>query len=97
MRLKERAFSDCPQGKELWIQDGTIVRNLKGLAAALKKQDNFSFTYHVNDDHHKNDYAKWVMDVLGDRDLCSRLLKAKNEKKEFQRVVEERILELEIA
>jgi len=97
LAIKEKAFNDCLSGKELWTQDGTVVKNLKGLSKAIKKQDDYTFTYHVNDESHKNDYAKWVMDVIGDKELCTRLLQAPNNKEEFLRIVDERIDELTVA
>ena len=95
-QIKEVALGKCLAGKELWIQDGTVVYNYEQLLKAIKKQDDYTFSYHVNDDNHKNDYAKWVMDVCGDKVLCSKLLGAKT-KDDFIWLIQERIDQLKIA
>ncbi len=95
MGSKNIILSEVPAGKELWIFDGTICKNIYELRKALKRQDEWTFKYHVNSDNQKNDYAKWVMDVLGDRELGNKLLRLPESKQEFERAVSERIAELE--
>ena len=64
--------------KCFWLCDGQILKNLKELAKALDKMSNEVFSYHVN--KNKNDFAKWVEDVFGERKLAIDLKKAKTPK-----------------
>ncbi len=95
-QVKECALKRCPEGKELWVFNGNIVKNLHDLVKSIKKQDDYTFRYHVNDENQKNDYAKWIIDVIGDRELGDRLLRASNDRGEFIETIKQRIRELEI-
>ena len=59
-----------------WINNGPIIKNLEELANFLPNIDDGIFHHHVNKD--KNDFAAWVNDVIGDRELAKSLMSANN-------------------
>jgi hypothetical protein len=66
---------DAPDNKCFWVKDGQVLRNLKDLSFAFGLMTNETYSYHVNED--KNDFAKWVREVLGDDCLAEKLEIAK--------------------
>lgn len=67
-----------------WMTDGHILRNLKHLAQALKESTDEAFKYHVNAE--KNDFAKWVDEVLRDQKLAKEIQKIKTRQAMLKRV-----------
>jgi len=59
----------------LWIINGDIIKSIRELLKELKIMNDEAFRYHVNKE--KNDFAKWVREVIGDRQLAAGLKKAK--------------------
>ena len=59
-----------------WVNDGRVLKNLNELCDALMNMSDETFAYHVNDE--KNDFAKWVDEVLNDPELAKKLKKCKN-------------------
>lgn len=94
--LREKVLSDCRPDQAFWTCHGSLVRNIYELANSIDGMNEWAFGYHVNDDHQKNDFAKWISDVLQDGDLGHRLKKIRN-KKEYAGVIRSRIRELESA
>ncbi len=62
-------------GKEFWCCDGQIFGNAADLEKGIKKMSSKSYSHHANSK--KNDFSKWVKDVLKDRTLASELKKSK--------------------
>ncbi len=58
-----------------WVVDGTIIKDLVELKQVVKKMDRKTFSYHVNKE--KNDFARWVGDILQDGVLAEKLAKVK--------------------
>jgi hypothetical protein len=58
-----------------WVSNGAVLKNLNDLRDALNNMNDETFTHHVSDE--KNDFAKWVEEVLQDSDLAKKLLKSK--------------------
>ena len=56
--------------------------------------NNYTFNYHVNDSLDKNDFAKWIWEVLDDEELAARLHKI-YDKDKYIDIIEQRIKELE--
>lgn len=54
-----------------WTHTGTIIYNIYELAAWLDSCSEYEFAYHVNDE--KNDFARWIEDVVGDHVLAKKL------------------------
>jgi hypothetical protein len=69
-------LSDVPQGKQFWCTDSREFKNLADLAAGFKAMSDQTFRYHSNET--RNDFSKWVKDVIGDEKLAEELRKAKN-------------------
>lgn len=66
-------LSDVPVGHEFWTHRGTILHNLQELKTYLATCSEDDFLYHVNQDHHKNDFAVWIRDVIHDDLLAHKL------------------------
>lgn len=58
-----------------WVNSGPIVKSLPDLVEALKTMSDEQYSYHVNDD--KNDFSRWIEDVLEDKTLAKALVKYK--------------------
>lgn len=61
-------MTDVPEDKVFWSHDGQMYRNLNELAQGLANMNDETYMYHANEA--KNDFARWVQDVIGDRDLA---------------------------
>ncbi len=66
---------DCGSEQCFWVNNGPIVKNLDELAVAMKGITDEQFTHHVNGE--RNDFSKWVAEVIGDRELAKALAKAR--------------------
>lgn len=64
-------LNDVPEDKKFWCSDGSVFRNISELSAAFKKMSKGAFSSHVSKD--KNDFAKWIYDVIGDTKLSGSL------------------------
>ena len=71
-------------GAELW--------GLQDLLDFLEIMDEETFKHHVSS--HKNDFATWIKDIIGDGELAKRLRKTRDSLK-TQELIAHRILELE--
>ncbi|MFH1209877.1 MAG: DUF5752 family protein [archaeon] len=94
--LKEVVLADCKPEFAFWMCNGNIERNVYELLSAIKASDDWVFKYHVNFDNHKNDFAKWIRDALGDKILADRLENILD-KNRYIKVIERRIKQLELA
>jgi hypothetical protein len=71
-----------------YVCNGAVLKDLSGLLGELRTIDEKNFSYHVNND--KNDFAKWVGDVLKEPELAAKLSKTKN-KQEMVNQIEKRL------
>jgi uncharacterized protein DUF5752 len=92
--LREKVLSDTPPDQAFWTCHGTVCRNIYELCRTIKAQSNESFTYHVNKDNQKNDYADWIRGVLVDEELANRLIEV-YDKDLYADIIQQRILEFE--
>ncbi len=85
----EKILGDVPEKKTFWCSDGQILKNLPELGTALKKMSEETFRYHAIEA--KNDFSKWVREVIGDeklaRDLQKSLTKAQAAKNVAERMI----------
>ena len=91
VRTKEdaqRILKHVPEEKRFYTHDGTVLSNLYELKNALGKMGRQTYVHHVTDD--KNDFARWVREVLVDDKLANDLAKAAGQK-EAAKLVSERI------
>lgn len=82
----QRRLADVPDDKRFWCQDGKAVRNLKELRKSLIDINDETFRHHVSEG--KNDFSKWIRDVVGDNKLANDLSKAKSRIQASQAVAE---------
>jgi hypothetical protein len=66
-------LGDVDAGKVFRTCNGTVLRNLFELKNWLDGCSDYDFRYHVNNDHHKNDFAIWVREVVQDETLAREL------------------------
>lgn len=59
------------EDKVFWCHDGRVMKNLEELSAGLQQMAEETFRYHVNEQ--RNDFSKWVRDVIGDYELSTEL------------------------
>lgn len=64
-------LSDAPADKVFRCHDGRVIKNLDELSVALREMSEDTFRYHVTAD--KNDFSKWVEDVIGDHEISVEL------------------------
>ena len=69
-------FKDCVPEKSFWVNHGPILKNVAELPSALRKMGDKTFQHHVSPQ--KNDFAKWIREVFGEKNLAEALAKAKN-------------------
>lgn len=94
--LREKVLSDCPPDKVFWTCHGSVVRNLNEMKNTIAGLNDYAFRYHVNSDNKKNDFAAWINNVLGDRELAKRLDKVLTKEK-YCTIIDKRMKELESA
>ncbi len=61
-----------------YLNNGTPLKNLAELIDQLVSMDQELFSYHVNKD--KNDFANWIRDEFGNKELARRIKMARSPK-----------------
>jgi len=84
----KRRLGDVSDDKRFWCRDGKSIKNLRELGKALV--DISDDTYHHHAGEGRNDFSKWVREVVGDGTLANELSKAKSQVQASQ-VVAKRI------
>ena len=67
----EKLLADVPEDHSFWCCDGRIFKNMRDLMVGLASMSGDTFAYHLNDE--KNDFIKWVNDVVEDEKLAEDL------------------------
>jgi hypothetical protein len=76
----------APPDKAFWVSGGPVLTDLQQLRDALDRDiSDEQFVHHVTGD--KNDFARWVEDVLGDT-KCARALQQARSRTEALRATE---------
>ena len=88
----KRILSNTPPEKAFWVNNGPVLKNVIELAAAAKKLTEQQFTHHVN--KAKNDFAKWVGEVVRDPGLARQLRRTKT-KEDLAKAVTSRLKQLQ--
>ncbi|MEA2036519.1 MAG: hypothetical protein U9O94_03360 [Nanoarchaeota archaeon] len=87
----ESILRDVSPEQCFWASNGGIAKNLQELESVIDGMDKRVFSNHVNKG--KNDFSKWVADVLGDSELTIRLNETRS-KAMTQLFIVKRVLEL---
>jgi len=64
-------LANVPEDKVFWCHDGRVMKNMEQLGAGLQQMAEETFRYHVTSD--RNDFSRWVQDVIGDYELSTEL------------------------
>jgi len=67
----ERLLSNVPEQFTFRCSNGDTYWNLRDLSRAVSSMNADVFSFHVN--QHKNDFANWIADVIGDHTLAREL------------------------
>lgn len=87
MVKKEEAgqyLADVPAEKAFWANNGPVLKNLYELQDALQNMSDDAYVHHANKE--KNDFSKWVDEVIGDGRLAKDLLSARNRESALNKV-----------
>ena len=79
-----RYLEDVPVEKAFWVNNGPVLKNLYELGDALQNMSDETYMHHANKE--KNDFSKWVDEVVGDNRLAKDLLSARNKESAFNKV-----------
>ena len=91
----KRILSDVQEpGKAFCFYTGKIAKNLYELIEGIEKLTDQGFVQHVN--YSKNDFAKWIRDVLKYPELADHLKHVKH-REEFLKVLKREVMMLEEA
>jgi len=80
----KRRLADVPDEKRFWCHDGETIKNVKELRKALTDMSDETFRYHLSEG--RNDFSKWIREVVGDDKLAEDLGKAKTRTQASQAV-----------
>jgi Family of unknown function (DUF5752) len=82
----KRRLGDVLDEKRFWCRDGRDIKNLKELRKALIDMSDETFHYHLSEG--RDDFSKWVREVVGDEKLADDLSKAKSRVQASQAVAQ---------
>ena len=71
-----RVLSDIEGDKRFYSNDGSVLSNVQQLAEFLDRINDDFYYYHVTPE--KNDFSRWVGEVVGDDKLANSLSRALN-------------------
>jgi hypothetical protein len=73
--IAKKTFVYAADSESFWLSDGQILNSLVALKDALATMDKATYGHHVTSS--KNDFAEWVLIVLGDAECAESLRVAK--------------------
>ena len=85
---KASILEDILPEHHFWARNGTIIKNLRELKAAIEQMDDATFMHHVNSE--KNDFSEWVMGVIQDEKLAKDISKTLS-KEDIAKLIEKKI------
>ena len=77
-------LGDVKSDKRFWVNNGSVLKNLDELLGALNTMSNETFQYHANSK--KNDFSKWIGDVINDKMLAESIINAKIQKAMIKKI-----------
>ena len=72
-------LSNVPEHHVFICCDGRLIRSIRDLGKTLAHMNEDVFKYHAN--HDKNDFSRWVRNVIGDEKLAKDLSQADSKNK----------------
>jgi hypothetical protein len=69
----KKYLGDVPDDKRFWCHDGKTIKSLRELRKALNDMSDETFRYHLGEG--RNDFSKWIRDVVGDDKLAEDISK----------------------
>jgi len=90
--VSPNCLEDVPQDKVFRFNNGSSARNIYELQAQIKSLSQAQFEEHSNPS--KDDFVRWVIEVVGDRRLAESLKKAKT-KLDYEAAIDKRLRLLE--
>ena len=87
-REESSILKDILPEHHFWARNGTVIKNLPELKAAIGQMDDATFTHHVNSE--KNDFSEWVKSVIKDEELAKDISKTTS-KEDITQLIERRI------
>lgn len=82
----KRRLGDVPDDKRFWCHDSKIIKNLRELRKALNDMSDGTFHYHLGEG--RNDFSKWIREVVGDDKLAEDLSKTKSRMQASQAIAQ---------
>lgn len=82
----KKRLGDVEQEKRFWCRDGRVLKSLQELEVALRDMGEETFRYHASEA--RNDFSKWVMDVIGDEKLSRDLSRSTTQTRAAESVAE---------
>ena len=79
-----RYLGNVSPEQSFWVSNGHVLKNLSELANALQDIRGDVYIYHANKD--KNDFSKWIEEVIGDKVLANELLSSRNKESAFKKI-----------
>ena len=76
---------DVPVEQCFWVNNGSALKNLDELGNSLAQMSDETYSHHVNNE--KNDFSRWINDVIGDQQLSNNLLSSKNKESAAKKIV----------
>lgn len=86
-------LDDVPFNEAFRTCNGAVLNNLSELANWLAGCSEYDFRYHVNSDHHKNDFAIWIRECVKDGALALDL-DGELDRQRYLRRIRQRLQEL---
>ena len=90
-QIDQNWLSDVASENCFWVNNGPIVSNIEHLGKEIRTMDRQTFAHHFNAE--KNDFANWVKEVIGDKQLAKQLAKAKG-KGDLAKLISKRVSEI---
>jgi hypothetical protein len=85
MKLDKKSILRKIDGDEVFfVNDGSVIRSLRDLPAALTGMQAETFMFHKE----RDDFSNWIRDVCGDRRLATELSKIKTQTTSIRKVKE---------
>ena len=79
-----RYLCDAAPEQCFWVNNGPILKNLGELADAMAEMSDQTYSYHSS--REKNDFSRWVNEVIGDKRLANELLSSKGKHSALKKI-----------